>query len=254
MDIKQPKRPRGRPKGSGLNDLPKLARIADLLVLHPQLKPTTAMKRLGATDETTIRRLQVKWKAGAEAYMTAARRRVIDAAKLVADRSAGRCGLLHRPLGGAAGQHSPFRPDDLQMLEFQLEELRQQQLTDGDAGSFADWAERMRDLDELRSIADLLARERQAWTDRMMDLQAAPRAVLDLAMVELATGTPGWLQRRADQLKCSLLATFALYREGREQRRREELEGMLQLVWDAVLATDQDRWRTGLPLSASHLW
>ncbi|HEX3495882.1 MAG TPA: hypothetical protein VHT02_01695 [Methylocella sp.] len=40
------KRPRGRPRGSGKNDLPHLAQVAHLIVRDPSLKPTTAMKRV----------------------------------------------------------------------------------------------------------------------------------------------------------------------------------------------------------------
>lgn len=62
------KRGRGRPEGSGLNDGPVLARMADMIVAAPRLKPTTAAKRvLDGPDEATISRLQVKWKRMASA-------------------------------------------------------------------------------------------------------------------------------------------------------------------------------------------
>jgi hypothetical protein len=74
------KRPRGRPRGSGKNDLPQLAQVADLLVRDPSLKPTTAMKRVmrgrkdwAATDSTLLRRWQVKWKAIGAALLATAR-------------------------------------------------------------------------------------------------------------------------------------------------------------------------------------
>ncbi len=75
------KRPRGRPRGSGKNDTPYLAQVADLMVSDPSLKPTTAMKRvmLGhkwtETDQTLIRRWQVKWKADGVSLLAAARER-----------------------------------------------------------------------------------------------------------------------------------------------------------------------------------
>jgi len=75
------KRPRGRPRGSGKNDEPYLAQVAELLIREPSLKPTTAMKRLmmrhtwRETDQTLIRRWQGKWKEQSPALMAAARER-----------------------------------------------------------------------------------------------------------------------------------------------------------------------------------
>ena len=71
-------RPRGRPPGEG-KDSPYLAQVADLVVSDSSLKPTTAMKRVmrsrnhwGASDETLLRRWQVKWKANHKVYLAAA--------------------------------------------------------------------------------------------------------------------------------------------------------------------------------------
>jgi hypothetical protein len=76
------KRPRGRPCGSGKNDLPQLAQVADLLLRDSSLKPTTAMKRVirgredsEATDATLLRRWQVKWKKTGPSLLEAARKR-----------------------------------------------------------------------------------------------------------------------------------------------------------------------------------
>lgn len=70
------KRGRGRPEGSGLNDRPVLARMADMMIAAPALKPTTAAKRvLGAPDDATIRRLQAKWKKHGKRYLDQARSR-----------------------------------------------------------------------------------------------------------------------------------------------------------------------------------
>lgn len=64
------KRGRGRPAGSGLNDGPVLAKIADMMIAVPTLKPTTAAKRvLDAPDDATIRRLQAKWKKAGQRYL-----------------------------------------------------------------------------------------------------------------------------------------------------------------------------------------
>ena len=75
-------RPRGRPPGEGKNDSPYLAQVADLVVSDSSQKATTAMKRImrsrndwGASDETLLRRWQVKWKANHPVYLAAARDR-----------------------------------------------------------------------------------------------------------------------------------------------------------------------------------
>jgi hypothetical protein len=54
---------RGRPRGSGLDDRVQLRRIAELLEADPNLKPTTAIKALGISDPSTIRRLRDKLKS-----------------------------------------------------------------------------------------------------------------------------------------------------------------------------------------------
>ena len=54
---------RGRPNGSGLNDAAQLRAIAGLLANEPELKPTTAIKKLGIHDPSVIRRLRDKYHA-----------------------------------------------------------------------------------------------------------------------------------------------------------------------------------------------
>ncbi len=54
--------PRGRPKGSGLDDHGQLVAIAALIAKDPELKPTTAIKSLGISDPSTIRRLRDKYR------------------------------------------------------------------------------------------------------------------------------------------------------------------------------------------------
>jgi hypothetical protein len=56
---------RGRPRGSGLDDRVQLSRIAELMEADPTLKPTTAIKAMGVTDPSTIRRLREKLKGDA---------------------------------------------------------------------------------------------------------------------------------------------------------------------------------------------
>lgn len=54
---------RGRPKGSGIDDRGRLQQIASLMAVDPRLKPTTAIKAIGITDPSTIRRLRDKLRA-----------------------------------------------------------------------------------------------------------------------------------------------------------------------------------------------
>ncbi len=61
---------RGRPKGTGLNDAAHLRAIAGLMAANPDLRPTTAIKTLGISDPSVIRRLRDKYSA-AEAHLNA---------------------------------------------------------------------------------------------------------------------------------------------------------------------------------------
>ncbi len=56
-------RQRGRPKGTGIDDRGTLLEIATLMRKDPELKPTTAIRRLGIEHESTIRRLRDKYTA-----------------------------------------------------------------------------------------------------------------------------------------------------------------------------------------------
>ena len=66
---------RGRPKGTGIDDSDRIARLAELLRLHPDLKPTTAIRVMGFSDPSAIRRLRDKFKlvsrSSASAYAAA---------------------------------------------------------------------------------------------------------------------------------------------------------------------------------------
>lgn len=75
----QTKRGRGRPPGEGKQDKPFLEEVADLLTADGRLKPTSAMKKIlqsrkdwESSDETIIRRWQVKWKAYGASLLVAA--------------------------------------------------------------------------------------------------------------------------------------------------------------------------------------
>lgn len=52
---------RGRPKGTGLDDAGPLAAITELIAANPGMKPTTAIKALGFSDPSTVRRLRDKY-------------------------------------------------------------------------------------------------------------------------------------------------------------------------------------------------
>ncbi|MGQ0455914.1 MAG: hypothetical protein ACT4OU_02505 [Hyphomicrobium sp.] len=54
---------RGRPKGTGIDDSDRIARLIELLRVHPELKPTTAIRVMGFSDPSAIRRLRDKYKA-----------------------------------------------------------------------------------------------------------------------------------------------------------------------------------------------
>lgn len=79
------KRPRGRPAGTGKNDKPYLLEVAEFLINDPKLKPTGAMRQVirnhadkgfgGTTDETLIRRWQVKWAQDSKRFMSFAKQR-----------------------------------------------------------------------------------------------------------------------------------------------------------------------------------
>jgi hypothetical protein len=52
---------RGRPKGSGVDDASALAAVAELIAANPGMKPTTAIKALGITNPSAVRRLRDKY-------------------------------------------------------------------------------------------------------------------------------------------------------------------------------------------------
>jgi hypothetical protein len=54
---------RGRPRGSGLDDRTELRRITEMLQADPTLRPTTAIKAIGVSDPSSIRRLREKLKS-----------------------------------------------------------------------------------------------------------------------------------------------------------------------------------------------
>jgi hypothetical protein len=61
------KRMRGRPKGSGIDDSGTLREIGRLIEATPNLRPTTAIRKLGISDPSTIRRLRDKYNVSRDA-------------------------------------------------------------------------------------------------------------------------------------------------------------------------------------------
>jgi hypothetical protein len=53
---------RGRPKGTGIDDSDRMARLDELLRVHPEMRPTTAIRLMGYSDPSAIRRLRDKYK------------------------------------------------------------------------------------------------------------------------------------------------------------------------------------------------
>ena len=74
----------GRPKGSGLDDHKQLESIAALLAANPKLKPTTAIRSLGVSDPSAIRRLRDKFRIQQAKLMADARRSARSSTGIVA--------------------------------------------------------------------------------------------------------------------------------------------------------------------------
>lgn len=73
------KRPRGRPKGTGIDDRPVLLQMAELIVAKPTLRPTTALKRIvRRPSESYERRIQAKWRVVGEALCAEVRARAAN--------------------------------------------------------------------------------------------------------------------------------------------------------------------------------
>ncbi len=53
---------RGRPKGTGIDDSDRMARLDELLRVHPEMRPTTAIRMMGYSNPSAIRRLRDKYK------------------------------------------------------------------------------------------------------------------------------------------------------------------------------------------------
>ena len=68
-------RRRGRPVGSGIDDWERLLTIASIMSADPRLKVTTAIRELGFSDPSVIRRLRDKFKANQSKLLSPTRYR-----------------------------------------------------------------------------------------------------------------------------------------------------------------------------------
>ena len=67
-------RQRGRPKGTGINDWERLLSIASVMEKNPKLKVTTAIKELGFSDPSVIRRRRDKFQTNQHPLLGAPKR------------------------------------------------------------------------------------------------------------------------------------------------------------------------------------
>ncbi len=116
---------RGRPRGSGLDDRVSLRAIADLLEADPALKPTTAIKRIGVSDPSTIRRLRDKLRQNeAEATLSVAEqiralgRRFIQVETFSAQRGRSSAGRAIRGLTASRRRLRPRAHDGVARDEY----------------------------------------------------------------------------------------------------------------------------------------
>lgn len=105
MPAKQTRR--GRPRGSGLDDSGHLAAIAQLIEKDPGLKPTTAIKTLGISDPSTIRRLRDKY------------RKFSDGAEIKSPR------LAHQPSRPLRSEKKVRRPENRVLPQVSQKSSRQ---------------------------------------------------------------------------------------------------------------------------------
>ena len=61
-EMSQQTNSRGRPKGTGIDDRELIGAIANMIETNPDMRPTTAIKALGVSNPSTIRRLRDKFK------------------------------------------------------------------------------------------------------------------------------------------------------------------------------------------------
>jgi hypothetical protein len=89
------KRRRGRPAGTGINDDEVLRAIAEMMTREPELRATTALRRINPdVNDASKRRIQAKWKEQGSRLLAAAHARLRQATPVLgksrSDRIAGR--------------------------------------------------------------------------------------------------------------------------------------------------------------------
>lgn len=72
--MSQAKSRRGRPKGTGIDDSDRIAQLTELLKVRPELKPTTAIRTMGISNPSVIRRLRDKYHEAVHACASETRR------------------------------------------------------------------------------------------------------------------------------------------------------------------------------------
>ena len=60
---------RGRPKGTGINDHETLLKVAHILAADPKKKRTTAIKDVGISNPSVVRRLRDKYQEIGRAHV-----------------------------------------------------------------------------------------------------------------------------------------------------------------------------------------
>jgi hypothetical protein len=83
---------RGRPKGTGVNDGARLDTVAKLLAANPGMRPTTAIKAIGISDPSAIRRIREKLKLHRSAEPKRPRATAALAKPAATDRAADQTG------------------------------------------------------------------------------------------------------------------------------------------------------------------
>ena len=115
-----PKRGRGRPTGTGIDDAVTLKAVADILATNPGMRPTTAMKRCVEDIEASpLRRLQEKWTVNGAALLAEAEQRVRErqAAQTRRAEAVQRGSASGVPLAGMRGIAYLFDPTSVRALQ-----------------------------------------------------------------------------------------------------------------------------------------
>ncbi|MEQ1578773.1 MAG: hypothetical protein ABL894_14145 [Hyphomicrobium sp.] len=102
---------RGRPKGTGLDDRAILQSVIQMVEANPNLKPTTAIKSIGVTDPSAIRRLRDKYHlVHGQAGDAASTRRPTDAVRVVQPARAMALKSVSEPVRTAPRQVKQIAP------------------------------------------------------------------------------------------------------------------------------------------------